>query len=95
LKWKSEALELAQERSIEVKFDSDQYERLEELARARGQSVATLIQQAVEREHFQRPDLVGKQQAIERLLKLNLPVDNWEEAKEDLIRERSRYFEAS
>jgi hypothetical protein len=57
--------------------------------------VATLIQQAVEREHFQRPNLVGKQQAIERLLNLNLPVDNWEEAKEDLIEERSRYFEAS
>lgn len=79
---------MASERSVEVLFEPGQYEKLEKIARSKGQSVAELVRRAVEVEYLQ-PDLAQKRRAIEQLLQLELPTGSWEEVKEALIKERS------
>ena len=84
---------MATQRSVEVLFEPGQYEKLEKIARSKGQSVAELVKKAVEVEYLQ-PGPSAKRQAIERLLQLDLPTRSWEEVKETLIKERSREVEA-
>ena len=74
---------MALTRRVEFLLDPQGYERLEEVARRRGESVAATIRRAVERECLGQP-LEKKRQAVERLLEIEASVGSWEDFKQDL-----------
>lgn len=85
---------MALTRRVELLLDPEQYARLEEIARARGESVGALIRQAVARE-FLRPAREQKRAALGRLLRQEIDFGSWEKAKNDIGREVVRELEAS
>lgn len=85
---------MALRRRVEVLFDAQQFKRLEEIARQRGESVGAVIRHAVAREYLE-PTLADKRKAIQELLQMEVEVGTWEEVKEALQREVIGRFEAS
>ena len=77
---------------VEVLFDPQQYQVLEELARCRRETVGALVRKAVEQQYL-RPTLEQKQAAIDRLLSLEIDVGTWEEAKAIIEQETVKRFE--
>lgn len=84
---------MALTKRVELLFDPDQYACLEEVARARGESVAALIRRAVEQEYLQ-PSLDEKRKALEALLSQEIDVGTWEEAKEAIAQDMVKRIEA-
>jgi len=80
-------------RRVEILVDPDEYARLEEIARQRGESVGAVIRHAVDREYLE-PMLADRQKAIQDLLQMQVEVGTWEEVKEALQREVIGRFEA-
>ncbi len=79
---------------VELLLDPAQYALLEEMARARKESVGALIRRAVTREYLQ-PTREQKRAALQRLLAQNTDLGTWEEAKRDISREVVKELEAS
>lgn len=85
---------MALTRRVEILIDPEEYARLEEIARERGESVGAVIRHAVAREYLE-PTLADKRKAIQELLQVEVEVGTWEEVKEALQREVIGRFEAS
>jgi len=79
---------------VELLLEPEQYARLEEIARARKESVGSLIRRAVVQEYLQ-PVQQQKRAALERLLRQEIDLGAWERAKEDIGREVVKELEAS
>ncbi len=79
---------------VELLLEPEQYARLEEIARARKESVGSLIRRAVVQEYLQ-PVQQQKRAALERLLRQEIDLGAWERAKEDVGREVVKELEAS
>ena len=70
---------------VEVLFDPKQYAGLEQEARRRGESVGSLVREAVERQYL-LPSREERRTALRDLLSIKLDIGSWEEAKEEIIR---------
>ena len=70
---------------VEVLFDPKQYAGLEQEARRRGESVGSLVRDAVERQYL-LPSREERRTALKDLLSIKLDIDSWEEAKELILR---------
>ena len=85
---------MALTKRVELLFDPEQFARLEEIARARKESVGALIREAVAREYLQ-PAQEQRRAALGRLLRQDTDFGSWERAKEEIVREVVRELEAS
>ena len=70
---------------VEVLFDPKQYTGLEQEARRRGESVGSLVREAVERQYL-LPSREERRTALKDLLSIKLDIGSWEEAKELILR---------
>jgi len=70
---------------VELMFDPEDYARLEEIARSRGESVAALIRRAVE-SYYLQPDLEKKHKAVQYIISQETDFGSWEEVKEAIGR---------
>jgi hypothetical protein len=70
---------------VEVLFDPKQYAGLEQEARRRGESVGSLVREAVERQYL-LPSREERRTALKELLSIKLDISSWEEAKELILR---------
>jgi hypothetical protein len=69
---------------VSVSFSADQIDRLEAIARARGQSVGALIRKAVE-EAYLRPGDPGRLEAVRLMAEMRLPVADSEEMERESV----------
>lgn len=79
---------------VELLLDPEQYARLEEIARARRESIGALIRRAVAREYLQ-PVQEQKRAALARLLSQEIDLGAWGRAKRDVAKEVVKELEAS
>lgn len=82
---------MALTKRVEVLFDPNQFRELQRISRTKGETVAALVRQAVERQYL-RPTLMQRQEAVQHLLSLRSDV-TWEDAKEILEGDVGRRFE--
>lgn len=85
---------MALTKRVELLLDPEQYARLEEIAKARQESVGALIREAVAREYLQ-PAQEQKRAALRRLLRQQVDFGPWEQAKKAIGREVVKELEAS
>ena len=85
---------MALNKRVELLFEPEQYARLEEIARARKESVGALIRRAVALEYLQ-PMQDQKRAALLRLLAQEIDLGSWEEAKRYIGGEVVKELEAS
>jgi hypothetical protein len=71
-------------RRVQVLFSPDQIARLQAIAQAKGESVGTLIRQAVETVYF-HPQPERRREAVKRMAALSLPVSDWEQMERESI----------
>jgi len=70
---------------VEVLFDERDYRRLEELARAKEQSVGALIRKAVAKEYL-GPDEERRREAFEWLTSQTFDfIGDWDDVKQELL----------
>ena len=70
-------------RRLQVLLDAQRYERLEQLARRRGASVATIVREAIDAAF--PDDVLDRAEAAEHILAAEpLPVDDWDHMKNEL-----------
>jgi hypothetical protein len=69
-------------RRVQVLFSPDQIARLKAIAQAKGESVGTLIRQAVEAVYF-HPQPERRREAVKRMAALSLPVSDWEQMERE------------
>jgi len=69
-------------RRVQVLFSPDQIARLQAIAQAKGESVGTLIRQAVETVYF-HPQPERRREAVKRMAALSLPVSDWEQMERE------------
>ena len=73
---------MARTRRAQILMEPSDYERLEQLARRKGLSVAELIRNAVHAHYFLRPaDPSG---IVEEISGMNLPLDDWEVLEDEI-----------
>jgi predicted DNA-binding protein len=68
----------------QVLLSPAQVERLKRIAARDGRSVGAVIRDAVD--SYIDPGLDSRQRAVERMLSMNAPVDDWEVMKEQIMR---------
>jgi predicted DNA-binding protein len=73
-------------RRVQAVLSEEQYETLSRLAKEQGKPVSTLIREAVEQVYLEQADRERRRAALQRLLALEAPVDDWEKMEEEIIR---------
>lgn len=68
----------------QVLLSPQQVERLKRIAARDGRSVGAVIRDAVD--SYVDPGLDARRRAADRILSMNLPVDDWEIMKEQIMR---------
>ena len=68
----------------QVLLSPQQVERLKRIAARDGRSVGAVIRDAVD--SYVDPGLDSRRRAADRILSMNLPVDDWEIMKEQIMR---------
>ena len=68
----------------QVLLSEEQYERIAREARARGESMGSLIREAVDRAYDD--DRERKLKLVKEIAAMNLPVSDWDEMEEEIIR---------
>ena len=68
-----------------ILFAPKMYRQLEQLAHAQGTSVANLVRQAAI-QCYLLPDRRSRQQAVEALAHLQLPVSDWPQMEQEIAR---------
>ena len=68
----------------QVLLSPQQVERLKRIAARDGRSVGAIIRDAVD--SYVDPGLDSRRRAADRILSMNLPVDDWEVMKEQIMR---------
>ncbi|GIW60648.1 MAG: CopG family transcriptional regulator [Nitrososphaerota archaeon] len=71
---------------VQVLLSSEQYKRLETIARTRGTSIGALIRDAIEKLYFQ-PSQEERLQAVRNLANFELPVSDWEQMERESMQE--------
>jgi hypothetical protein len=71
---------------VQTVLSDSQYEMLNRLATERHTPVSVLIRDAVETVYFERVQREQRLTALERLLALDAPVDDWPVMEEQIIR---------
>ena len=80
---------------VEVLFDPEDYRAIEELARAQGQTVGSMVRQAVQRQYL-RPSTEQRRAAMQRFLsRPEADLGTWEEAKAAIEVETVRRLETT
>lgn len=72
----------------QVLLSREQRERLERLAAERGVSVGALIREAIDR--YLPPRKRSREEALEAIRRLELPVDRWDRMEDEIVREATR-----
>ena len=67
----------------QVLLSEEQYQRLMREARTRGESIGSLIRDAVERAYGE--DQERKQKIVDELCAMDLPVSDWETIEQEII----------
>ncbi|TAK34232.1 MAG: ribbon-helix-helix protein, CopG family [Chloroflexota bacterium] len=80
---------MALTKRVELLLDPRQYAQLEEIARARKESVGALVRRALEREYL-RPAREERRAAAEWLLSQETDFGDWEEVKQTIIDEKTK-----
>ncbi|MDO8670700.1 MAG: ribbon-helix-helix protein, CopG family [Dehalococcoidia bacterium] len=79
---------------VELLFEPEQYAKLDEMAKARRESVGVLIRRAVAREYLQ-PMREQKRVVLDRLLQQEIDFGSWERVKTVIGKEVVKELEAS
>jgi hypothetical protein len=69
---------------VQVLFSAAQYARLREIARARGESIGSLVRQAVQKQYLDtsREERLA---AVDEMATLRLPVSDWEQMERESV----------
>ena len=81
-------------RRVGVLLEPEQYSVLQDLARQRRKSVASLIREAVEREYL-IPTREERLEAWRRIVSQEIDFGEWDDIKKAMAEERARQIEAS
>ena len=76
-------------RRIQTVLTEEQYTRLSELSRQRGQPKSVLIREAIERVYFEQADLERRRAALAVLVAQDAPVGDWEQMEAEISPEVS------
>ncbi len=71
---------------VQTVLSEDQYQTLIQLSEESGKPVSALIREAVERVYFEQVDLQRRRAALEELLALEAPVNDWDQIEEEIIK---------
>ena len=71
---------------VQVLLDPFQYQRLDEIARQRNQSVGALIREAIDRVYLQNA-MADRLEAVRALAAMQLPVAGWEQMERESVEE--------
>jgi predicted DNA-binding protein len=71
---------------VQAVLSEEQYETLSRLAKEQGKPVSALIREAVKQVYLEQADRERRRAALQRLLALEAPVDDWEKMEEEIIR---------
>ncbi len=66
---------MARTKRAQVLMEPEEYDRLEEIAKQQGVSVAELIREAVSERFFNTPQ--RRQQIVEEIFSMGLPTEDW------------------
>jgi predicted transcriptional regulator len=69
---------------VQVLFSPAQYARLQEIARARGESVGSLVRQAVQQQYLDN-SRAERLAAVEKMAAFRLPVSDWEQMERESV----------
>jgi predicted transcriptional regulator len=69
---------------VQVLFSPAQYARLQEIARARGESVGSLVRQAVQQQYLDN-SRAERLAAVEKMGAFRLPVSDWEQMERESV----------
>jgi predicted DNA-binding protein len=69
---------------VQSVLTDEQYEMLVELSQSTGKPLSVLIREAVEQVYFERKARDRRQAALQRLLSLQAPVDDWPEMEKEI-----------
>lgn len=69
---------------VQSVLTEEQYEMLVELSQSSGKPLSVLIREAVEQVYFERKARDRRQAALQRLLSLQAPVDDWPEMEKEI-----------
>ncbi len=70
---------------VQTVLTEDQFTTLTRLSETTGKPLSVLIREAVEEVYFEQAQREQRQQALETLLALNAPVDEWDVMEEQII----------
>ena len=71
----------------QILFPEEEYHRLQEEAASRSCSVGHLVREAVTKVYQTRPKRM-RQEAARRLVKMDLPVADWEQMEKEIVQGR-------
>jgi hypothetical protein len=69
---------------VQVLFSAAQYARLREIARARGESIGSLVRQAVQKQYLDTSH-EERLAAVDEMATLHLPVSDWEQMERESV----------
>ena len=70
---------------VQAVLSEKQYKALEERSGELGKPVSRLIREAIEQVYFAPAERERRRAALDRLLALEAPVDDWERMEEEII----------
>lgn len=73
-------------RRVQAVLSEEQYETLSRIAQEQSKPVSALIREAVEQVYLEQADRERRRAALQCLLALEAPVDDWEKMEEEIIR---------
>ena len=71
---------------VQAVLSEKQYKALGELSGELGKPVSRLIREAIEQVYFAPAERERRRAALDRLLALDAPVDDWERMEEEIVR---------
>ena len=69
---------------VQTVLTQEQYEQLTQLAQQQQKPVSVLIREAIEQAYFVEIKRLRKQQALDRILALDAPVDDWSHMEDEI-----------
>lgn len=69
---------------VQAVLTPEQYEKLSQLAEQSGKPVSVLIREAIDQTYFVELDQRRRRQALDRLLALAAPVDDWPQMEAEI-----------
>lgn len=76
-------------RRVQVLLTDEQYRALQALAQARSKPLSVLLREAVVEQLLKEARREVKRRAVEEIAGMDLPVSDWEEMEEEIIRAHS------